>query len=221
MTQPLSSPDHLDDGVGLERVHALTTAVRENVRRAIVGKDDAIDLLVVALLAGGHVLIEDVPGTGKTTLAKAFAQSLGYDFRRIQFTPDLVPADVLGVNVYDPRDARFGFRPGPVFTHVLLADENAGAAGIWPAAGHGPSSAGALALYYDVVRAAMRRGYEPAASQTPRERVGDLSAMLPGVPVGEITERFNAACYGGRDPIHGNWRRFEPRSTRTPQTIEG
>ena len=98
-------------------------AVRENVEQVVVGRSAALELLLVALLARGHVLIEDVPGTGKTTLAKAFAASLRCGFRRIQCTPDLVPADVLGVNVYDPNRSSFDFRPGPVFTQILLADE--------------------------------------------------------------------------------------------------
>ena len=94
-----------------------------NVQRVIVGQDAAINLVLVALLARGHVLIEDVPGTGKTSLAKALADSVQCDFRRIQFTPDLVPTDVIGVNIYDPRRASFEFKPGPVFCQVLLADE--------------------------------------------------------------------------------------------------
>ena len=93
------------------------------MQRVIVGKSATIDLAIAALLARGHVLIEDVPGTGKTTLAKALATSLGCDFGRIQFTPDLVPADVLGVNLFDINKGAFDFRPGPVFTQVLLADE--------------------------------------------------------------------------------------------------
>ncbi len=104
-------------------VQRLAGVVRDNVQRIIVGKTDSIDLVIVALLSRGHVLIEDVPGTGKTTLAKALAASLRCDFQRLQFTPDLVPADVLGVNVYDPQNNAFEFRPGPIFTQVFLADE--------------------------------------------------------------------------------------------------
>ncbi|MBT5195609.1 MAG: MoxR family ATPase [Rhodospirillaceae bacterium] len=107
----------------IEAVQQFTTAVREGIQRVIVGKSAAIDLAIAALLARGHVLIEDVPGTGKTTLSKALATSLGCDFSRIQFTPDLVPADVLGVNLFDMNKRDFEFRPGPVFTQVLLADE--------------------------------------------------------------------------------------------------
>ncbi len=108
---------------GAESVQELGARLCENVQRVIVGQDAAINLVLVALLARGHVLIEDVPGTGKTSLAKALADSLQCDFRRIQFTPDLVPTDVIGVNVYDPRRASFDFMPGPVFCQVLLADE--------------------------------------------------------------------------------------------------
>jgi MoxR-like ATPase len=97
--------------------------VKANIARVIVGKDEVIDLVLVALLAEGHILIEDVPGTGKTTLAKAIARSLDCSFKRIQFTPDLIPADVTGINVYNQRDAVFQFRPGPIIAQIVLADE--------------------------------------------------------------------------------------------------
>lgn len=104
-------------------VQEIASAVRENVQRVIVGKSGAIDLAIVALLCRGHALIEDVPGTGKTTMAKALSASLGCKFNRIQFTPDLVPADVLGVNFFNAPKGEFEFRPGPIFSQVLLADE--------------------------------------------------------------------------------------------------
>ncbi|GAB4208814.1 MAG: MoxR family ATPase [Roseiflexaceae bacterium] len=98
-------------------------AVRANVARVIVGKREAVDLLLVALLCGGHALLEDVPGVGKTMLARALALSLGLGFRRLQCTPDLLPNDVLGVSVYRQNEGQFVFQPGPIFTNVLLADE--------------------------------------------------------------------------------------------------
>ncbi|MGB5746959.1 MAG: MoxR family ATPase, partial [Desulfobacterales bacterium] len=91
--------------------------------RVIVGKEQAIELLLVGLLAEGHVLLEDVPGVAKTLLAKCLARSIGGSFDRVQFTPDLLPADITGFNVYDQKTGRFAFHPGPVITHVLLADE--------------------------------------------------------------------------------------------------
>ena len=94
-----------------------------NLGRVILGKDDELALLLIAVVAGGHVLMEDVPGVGKTTLARALARSLRLDFGRVQFTPDLMPTDILGSNVLHPQDGTFEFRPGPVFTHILLADE--------------------------------------------------------------------------------------------------
>lgn len=109
--------------IDLARVADLAKSVRENVQRVIVGKSSAIDLAMTAILCGGHALIEDIPGTGKTTLAKALAASLGCRFNRLQFTPDLVPADVLGVNMYDAEHKTFHFQPGPVFSQILLADE--------------------------------------------------------------------------------------------------
>ncbi len=109
--------------VDVSTVQQLATGLRESVQRVIVGKSKTIDLAVLALLCRGHVLLEDVPGTGKTTLAKALAASLDCQFGRIQFTPDLVPADVLGVNFYNVSKSEFEFRPGPVFSQVLLADE--------------------------------------------------------------------------------------------------
>ena len=101
----------------------LTHAIVRNVEDVIVGKRDQVLLGVLCLLARGHALIEDVPGVGKTTLAKALAVSIGGRFERIQFTPDLLPSDVLGVNMYDPSTSGFHFRPGPIFANVLLADE--------------------------------------------------------------------------------------------------
>ena len=104
-------------------VQKLATDIRESVQRVIVGKSETIDIAVLALLCRGHVLLEDVPGTGKTTLAKALAASLNCEFGRIQFTPDLVPGDVLGVNFYNVAKGDFEFREGPVFSQILLADE--------------------------------------------------------------------------------------------------
>jgi MoxR-like ATPase len=95
--------------------------IKQNVAKVIVGKDDTLEFLLAAVLAGGHVLLEDVPGTGKTMLARAVAASLGLDFKRVQFTPDLLPSDITGVSVY--KGVGFEFQAGPVFTNVLLADE--------------------------------------------------------------------------------------------------
>ena len=102
---------------------ALIRRLEENVGRALVGKPDVVRLAVVGLLARGHVLIEDVPGVGKNTLAAALARSIGAGFQRIQFTSDMLPSDVLGVSVYQPERSEFVFRPGPIFTNIVLADE--------------------------------------------------------------------------------------------------
>jgi MoxR-like ATPase len=101
----------------------LAARIRANIERVMTGQTAVIDKVLAAFLAGGHVLLEDNPGTGKTTLAKALAKSVGVDFRRVQFTPDLLPSDILGVSVFNPRDQQFHFHEGPIFTQVLLADE--------------------------------------------------------------------------------------------------
>ena len=97
--------------------------IRKNISRVIVGKSRTIELILVALLAEGHVLLEDVPGVAKTLLAKSLAKSIGGSFNRVQFTPDLLPADITGFNIYDQKSGRFEFHAGPVITHILLADE--------------------------------------------------------------------------------------------------
>ncbi|KML04110.1 AAA family ATPase [Rossellomorea marisflavi] len=94
-----------------------------NIEKVMIGKREVAELSVVSLLAGGHVLLEDVPGVGKTMMVKALAKSVGADFKRIQFTPDLLPSDVIGVSIYNPREMEFTFRPGPIMGNIILADE--------------------------------------------------------------------------------------------------
>ncbi len=107
----------------MAKVQRIARAVRENVARVIVGKDEVVELLLVALFCEGHVLLEDVPGIGKTTLAKTLARSLGCTFQRIQFTPDLLPSDITGVSVFNQKTGEFEYRPGPVMAQIVLADE--------------------------------------------------------------------------------------------------
>lgn len=107
----------------IRQVQEATRAVRQNASRVIVGKEEVIDLLMVVLLCEGHVLFEDVPGIGKTTLAKTLAKSLGCTFQRIQFTPDLLPSDITGITFFNQKKSEFEFRPGPLIAQIVLADE--------------------------------------------------------------------------------------------------
>jgi len=109
--------------IGFKEATKLILKVQRQIEAIIIGKSEAIELALAAFLARGHVLVEDLPGTGKTTLAKTIARSLGCDFKRIQFTPDLMPSDVTGINFYNTKTGDFEFRSGPIMTNVLLADE--------------------------------------------------------------------------------------------------
>lgn len=97
--------------------------IRNNIEKVIVGKREVIDLMLTALISSGHILLEDVPGVGKTTIAKALAKSINCEFKRVQFTPDLLPSDLTGINVYNQKLNEFEFKKGPLFTNILLADE--------------------------------------------------------------------------------------------------
>ncbi|MDD3192744.1 MAG: MoxR family ATPase [Oscillospiraceae bacterium] len=105
------------------RIMELTEKLKENISKAIMGKDEQIEKVLLCLYSGGHILLEDIPGTGKTTLAKTLARSLECSFKRIQFTPDLLPSELSGINYYNQKEQAFQFRPGAIFTNILLADE--------------------------------------------------------------------------------------------------
>lgn len=122
MTEPTSTAAAPQPIVG-EALVARAAAVRDEVAKAFIGQDDVLDQILIVLLAGGHVLIEGVPGLGKTLLVRALGQALGCGHGRVQFTPDLMPSDVSGHAVYDPKTERFAIRRGPIFTNLLLADE--------------------------------------------------------------------------------------------------
>ena len=113
---------HVEDRI-ISQIRDIATKIKENVQRVIVGKDEVVELAIVALLCEGHVLIEDVPGIGKTMLAKSIARSLGCTFRRIQCTPDLLPSDITGTYIFNQKTSDFEFRPGPIMAQVVLADE--------------------------------------------------------------------------------------------------
>ncbi|MDP4093330.1 MAG: MoxR family ATPase [Bacillota bacterium] len=104
-------------------IKILTDRIKTNISKVIIGKDDTIQLILIALICSGHILLEDIPGVGKTMLAKCLAKSVSCDFKRVQFTPDLLPSDLTGINYYNQKECEFVFRPGPVFTNIVLADE--------------------------------------------------------------------------------------------------
>jgi len=116
-------PSTRESSAAAAALHDVASRVKENIERVIVGKSEVIDLVLVALFSDGHILIEDVPGIGKTTLAKAIARSIGCEFRRIQFTPDVMPSDITGINFYNQKKGEFEFRPGPIIANIVLADE--------------------------------------------------------------------------------------------------
>ena len=107
----------------VSRVSEAAARIKANIGQVLVGKEDVVELTLAAVLSGGHILVEDVPGIGKTTLARALASSLDCVFKRIQFTPDLMPSDITGINYYNQRSGEFEFRPGPIISQVVLADE--------------------------------------------------------------------------------------------------
>jgi MoxR-like ATPase len=196
-----------------ETVSALAFEVAQKLAKAVeavlTGKPDVVERAVVTLLARGHLLIEDVPGVGKTTLARALARALGTDFRRVQCTSDLMPSELLGVNVYNSAERRFEFRPGPVFTHVLVADEINRAT---------PKTQSALLevmserqVSIDGVTHVLEEPFAVIATQNPDDMAGTyplpdsqldrfLLRTAVGYPAPEVEKRI-LATRGGAEPV--------------------
>jgi len=178
--------------------------VTDNIKKVIVGRDEVIELALVALLCEGHVLIEDVPGIGKTTLAKAIARSLGCSFQRIQFTPDLLPSDVTGIYFFNQKAQEFEFRPGPVVSQVLLADEINRAT---------PKTQSALLeameenqVSVDGATRALPKPFFVVATQNPGDQIGtfplpesQLDRFLMRVEIGYPNEESERELLAGQD----------------------
>ncbi len=201
-TERRSPPD-------LDAVAATLKAIDENVRRVLEGKPEVVRLALVALMAEGHLLIEDVPGVGKTLLAKTLARSIDCSVRRVQFTPDLLPSDVTGVTVYSPDTGEFEFKPGPVFANVVLGDEINRA---------GPKTQSALleameerAVTIDGITRRLARPFMVIATQNPIELEGTYplpeaqrDRFMLRVEIGypdAAAEREILRTHGGRDPL--------------------
>jgi MoxR-like ATPase len=123
MIEQVASPPQTYDPIRAQEARKLLTELQANIEQVVRGKTDIVQMSIMGLLAHGHILFEDVPGVGKTTLAQCLALSLGLEFQRIQFTSDLLPSDILGVTVYDPESREFEFRKGPIFSNIVLVDE--------------------------------------------------------------------------------------------------
>jgi MoxR-like ATPase len=196
------------------RVQSAARALQDNIARVIVGKAQAVELLLVALLTQGHVLIEDAPGLGKTTLAKALARSLGCSFQRVQFTPDLLPSDITGVSVFNQKTGDFEYRPGPLMAQIVLADEINRA---------GPRTQSALLeameerqVTVDGVTRPLPRPFLVLATQNPIELEGTFP--LPEAQVDRFLMRL-AIGYPEADEERAILRRFrdaDPLSELTP-----
>lgn len=196
--------------IGVHQVAETARRVKENVARVIVGKDETIELLLVALFCEGHVLIEDVPGIGKTTLAKSLAKSLGCSFQRIQFTPDLLPSDITGVNVFSQKTGAFEYRAGPLHAQIVLADEINRA---------GPRTQAALLeameerqVTVDGVTYALPRPFLVLATQNPVELEGTFP--LPEAQVDRFLMRV-ALGYPNADDERAILRRFRESNPLT------
>ena len=201
----------------MQEIQRFVRELTDNVEKVIVGKTEVIETLAIALLCEGHLLMEDVPGVGKTMLARALGLTLGVDFRRLQCTPDLLPSDITGVSVFNQESRHFQFMPGPAFTHILLADEINRAT---------PRAQAALLecmgerqVTVDGVTRPLPRPFLVLATQNPIEYEGtfplpeaQLDRFLFKIRLGYLTPQQEGAMlvnFGGRHPIEGLEKRVD------------
>ena len=211
-------PEERNDKMSRESLKA----IGDNIEKVIVGKREIIDLILTAMVVQGHVLLEDVPGTGKTKLAKALARSVEGKFSRIQFTPDLLPSDVTGLNYYNHKKGEFCFKPGPVFCHVLLADEEIRQAAICCECGICEVYACPMGLNPRKINSLLKAKLAQAGiryERTQEEYCADPGREYRKCPTKRVAARAGVLPYYGIQDFA--YREFEPERVEIPLKMKG